>query len=572
MKRGTAFVAAAGALLAAALIWGGVARAGASTILPGVKVEGIAVGGLTNSQASVVLRERLGGLAARPVTVRVAGHDLTTTASALGWRPDYLGAASASREFGHGGAPWTVLAARLEASRGQVNLPLPGRVDRTATAAELARLARPYERPGAPASIGFSKTQYVVRTATAGTRAVLEPAIAAFAADPAAASLDVSLRASQPAANEGQLRAVVDRANLLVRPLKLVYPAPEPSGRRSLTLSALQVADLFYARPHGLDLDPVTIGNKLQAMADNFDRPAQNARLTFRHGHARPVPERAGWVLDVAAARAALGKAVLDPAATAVTLPVRAQAPTVTVASLPAAAALKVIASATTHYKGSSAERSANVEIAASRLDGTTIGDGQVFSFNAAIGKIAPENGFQSGLIISNGRTVAGLGGGVCQVSTTTFRAMYRAGLPVVERNQHAYVVHWYDPELGFDAAVYQPTLDLKMRNDTGGPLVVHALADHAAGTVTVYLLGTPTGRKVIVAPATILSTTPHPAALLQSDPSLPKGVSRQVDWAADGLHTLITRKVFDGAGERTDKLETVYRPWRAVYLVGTGG
>jgi vancomycin resistance protein YoaR len=93
--------------------------------------------------------------------------------------------------------------------------------------------------------------------------------------------------------------------------------------------------------------------------------------------------------------------------------------------------------------------------------------------------------------VISAGRTVKGVGGGVCQASTTAFRALYKAGLPVLERNQHAYRVHWYDPLIGLDAAVYQPSLNLRMQNDTSGPLLIRT--ETLPGRTTVRVYGQPT-------------------------------------------------------------------------------
>ena len=570
MKWGTAVLATSGLILSIALVWGSTELTQASTVLPGVKVGGVPVGGLTGSQAAARLQERLGQLQGRFVTVKVAGTPVSSTAAALGWRPDFQRSAKASKSFGRGGAPWTLISARLDASRGQVNLPVNATVNIADTRLELKRLAVVFERRAVASSIGFEGRQYVLRRGIHGLSANIEAAVDAFQADPSAATLDVSLAPTGATLTNAILARVVAQANRLVRPLRLNYTSPH-GPVKSLTLTPMQVANLYYARPHGVDLDPNTIATTVKTLGDSFDRPARDAKLAVRKGRTTVLSEQSGWGLDATAATAVLGVAVLDPQAVSVTMPVTVALPAVRASDLPDPTALKVIASATTRYKGSSPERAANVEIAAARLDGTVVTNGEVFSFNEAIGKIAPENGFQSGLIISNGRTVAGLGGGVCQVSTTTFRALYRGGLPIVERNQHAYLVHWYDPEIGFDAAVYQPVLDLKMLNDTGAPILVRAATNHAAGTVTVQVLGLRPQRKVIISAATVISRTPHPPAALQPDASLSAGVRRQVDWAADGYHTVITRKVFQDGAIRKDALETTYQPWRAVYLVGTG-
>lgn len=258
-----------------------------------------------------------------------------------------------------------------------------------------------------------------------------------------------------------------------------------------------------------------------------------------------------------------------QPDARTLDLPVVTVEPTLKAADLPEPSQLVLLSSATTTFKGSSAERIHNVRTAASRLDGYIIAPGETFSFNQVVGDIAPETGFKEGLVISGGRTVPGVGGGVCQVSTTTFRALYKTGLPVVERNPHAYRVHWYDPIIGFDAAVYQPYLDLRMKNDTPSPLLLRTYYDPDKVSLTVSVWGLPIGRTVTISDPVILSRTPHPPAKYIEDDSLRPGVRKQVDWAADGYSVRLSRTITDASGTRTEVLSTRYRPWQAVYLVG---
>ncbi|MFD1731005.1 VanW family protein [Deinococcus malanensis] len=176
------------------------------------------------------------------------------------------------------------------------------------------------------------------------------------------------------------------------------------------------------------------------------------------------------------------------------------------------------------------------------------------------------------GLIISGGRTVDGLGGGVCQVSTTVFRALYQAGLPVVERNQHSYRVGYYEPQIGFEAAVYDPGVDLKMKNDTGGPLLIKTINHPGKSVLEVEVWGIKQTRRVIVSPATILARVPHPPAQYVFNPRMRAGAVRQVDWAQDGFNLYITRTIKDEGTARTDRVTTNYRPWRAVYETGPRG
>ncbi|MCH7937992.1 MAG: VanW family protein, partial [Proteobacteria bacterium] len=114
----------------------------------------------------------------------------------------------------------------------------------------------------------------------------------------------------------------------------------------------------------------------------------------------------------------------------------------------------ELVSSSTTFFAGSSAVRKLNIEVAARRVHGVVIAPGQEFSFNEYLGDVSEESGFEEGLIIYGGRTVKGVGGGVCQVSTTAFQTAFFAGFPIVERWPHGYRVGYYEGGEGAGMAV----------------------------------------------------------------------------------------------------------------------
>ncbi len=214
-----------------------------------------------------------------------------------------------------------------------------------------------------------------------------------------------------------------------------------------------------------------------------------------------------------------------------------------------------------------------NISLSASRLNGVLIPPGDVFSFNKALGDISSFTGYKQAYVIENGRTVLGDGGGVCQVSTTLFRAALSAGLQIVERNAHAYRVGYYEQDSGpgVDAAVYSPSVDLKFKNDTGHYILIQSYADTANLRLSFDLFGTKDGREIIINQPVIVSETPASATLYQDDPTLPKGELRQVDFSADGAKVYFTRTVKkDGKVVLSDKFNSNYRPWQAIFLRGT--
>jgi len=214
-----------------------------------------------------------------------------------------------------------------------------------------------------------------------------------------------------------------------------------------------------------------------------------------------------------------------------------------------------------------------NVSLAASRINGTLVVPNETFSFNKALGDVSSFTGYRQAYIIKNGRTILGDGGGVCQVSTTLFRAALNAGLPITERWAHAYRVGYYeqDSPAGIDATVYDPTNDLKIKNDTGHYILIQAVTDLDNLGLTFYLYGQKDGRVVTLTKPIIWGFTPAPPDLYQDDPNLPKGVVNQIDFAAGGAKASFDYKV-EKAGQIIFQKTffSNYQPWQAIYMRGT--
>ncbi len=227
-------------------------------------------------------------------------------------------------------------------------------------------------------------------------------------------------------------------------------------------------------------------------------------------------------------------------------------------------------------YTHSIPSRIHNLILAATKFDGVIIPKGETFSFNNIIGDISSSTGYQPAYVIKNGRTVLGDGGGVCQVSTTMFRAALNTGLPITERHAHAYRVSYYenDSEPGFDATIYSPTVDLKFKNDTPGAILIQMEIDKENKLLAFKFYGKKDDRKVEISPSTVWDIAPPPEPLYEDDPTLPSGTVKQVDYPAWGAKAKFEYKVFDKNGEvlQNETFYSSYRPWQAVFLKGTAG
>lgn len=215
-----------------------------------------------------------------------------------------------------------------------------------------------------------------------------------------------------------------------------------------------------------------------------------------------------------------------------------------------------------------------NIGIASSRFRGILIAPDEVFSFNDVLGDVSAYTGYKQAFVIKDGKTVLGDGGGVCQVSTTFFRAALDAGLPILERKAHSYRVGYYEQDSppGIDATVFAPSTDLKVKNDTPGHLLIQTIFDAKAQSLVFEIYGTNDGRVATTTKPKISSVSAAPPDLYVDDPTLPAGVVKQIDFKAAGAKVSFNYKVTRGGEEiYSNTFFSNYRPWQAVYLRGTG-
>ncbi|MBW6394841.1 MAG: VanW family protein [Thermus sp.] len=313
----------------------------------------------------------------------------------------------------------------------------------------------------------------------------------------------------------------------------------------------------------GVQRYPVASEAELKALLKKLAREPKKPRFILQDGRWRGV-EKKGLAFDEAEVLAAYREALAN-GRKSFRLPVRYLPPTPSLKDLYALGIREHLATGETDFRGSSRERAHNLLLASSKLDGLLIPPG-TFSFNQALGPITEEEGYKEAFVIVGDRTEQGVGGGVCQVSTTLFRAFFLAGLPIKERHAHSYQVAYYKPT-GLDAAVIQPYKDLKVVNDTPGHILVQR---SVVGTrLRFHLFGTKDREVRWEGPFISDRKPPLPPREIPA-PSLPPGVRKQVDFAAEGARVEVRRTVRYRDGRVLEnKVVSVYRPWGAVYLVG---
>ena len=187
---------------------------------------------------------------------------------------------------------------------------------------------------------------------------------------------------------------------------------------------------------------------------------------------------------------------------------------------------------------------------------------------------VSTEEGFEEAFIIYNGRTIEGVGGGVCQVSTTAFQAAFYAGFPILERVPHAYSVGYYEvgEGIGMDATVYSPIVDMKFQNDTPYHLLIETSVNASQGQITFRFYSTSDGRTVQKDGPYVENIVPHGPPIYEENPTLTPGTVKQVDYAQDGKDVTVYRIVYrDGEVLYRDTFFSQYIPWQAIYQVAPG-
>lgn len=262
------------------------------------------------------------------------------------------------------------------------------------------------------------------------------------------------------------------------------------------------------------------------------------------------------------------------PIAETVTFNVKTTKPAVTSSDIEKLGLKELIGTATTDYSGSPENRKHNIATGVKYLNGALIKPGEALSVVKLLGSVDAATGYLPELVIKENQTIPEYGGGLCQVSTTLFRAALNAGLEITERQNHSYRVGYYERVTGpgLDATVYLPKPDLKIKNDTPGWILVQGKV--SGDKVTFELYGTSDGRRSEISAVEIWDIKSPPPAEYIDTPDLPAGEVKQVEKPHDGAKTRRVYRVYDKDGKkiREQIFLSTYKAWQARFLRGTGG
>ena len=318
----------------------------------------------------------------------------------------------------------------------------------------------------------------------------------------------------------------------------------------------------------------------IEEITSKLDRNPQNPVFVFQNGRVTEFsPAKEGIIVDSIKLNEILSQklSLLETSSETsfdIEIPAEVVPPEITTEEVNNLGIKELIGRGNSTFFGSISSRIHNIGLASSHFNGILVAPGDVFSFNEILGDVSSYTGYKQAYIIRDGRTVLGDGGGVCQVSTTLFRALLAAGLPIIERRAHSYRVSYYEQGSppGLDATVFAPTTDLKFKNDTPSHILIQTIFNPGNSSLVFEIYGTKDGRVATISKPVVYGTTPPPEDLYQDDPTLPSGVIKQIDYKAWGAKVTFTYEVtIDGEIIHQKEFLSNYRPWQAVFLRGTG-
>ena len=565
-------------------------------VFPGIMVAGVDLSSLTPDQASVALSQHL--------TYPKSGKIVFSDGNAL-WvaTPADLGmvfdaGTSVQRAYGLGRQAgfFTNMATQLNAWQGGLYLGPVIVFDARVAHDYLENIATKIDRPVVEADLHLSGTQVVYTPGQIGRLLNVDKTLAnllALLETFRDGEIPLDIEEHAPAVLDASAQAKSLQAALSA-PLILNISNPQKGDPGPWTINQTDLAGMVTIGrvetngnwQYQVSVDPQSIQLFLEQIAPLVNRSSTNARFYFDDGSRQLVlvqPAVIGRTLDVSISHAAEITQKVFQGVHTIPLTIKVDQPAVTDNATAASLGITgLVSTYTSYFRGSGPARLQNIDAASKQFHGLLIPPNTTFSMGDAIGNISLDNGYAEALIIYNGKTITGVGGGVCQVSTTLFRTAFFGGYPIVERNAHAYRVYYYeqtadstDPFMaGLDATVYFPLVDMKFTNDRPYWLLMETYFSAQDDSLTWKFYSGDDGRSVAWKNLGLRNVVPAPDPLIQENPDLPPGTCKQTDYPGDGADITVVRTVTRNGQQLSlngDTIKTHYQPWQAVYQYGPG-
>ncbi len=559
-------------------------------IYPGVHVGDVDLSGQTSADAAMILAQYYSYPQTGQLLLTYNENMWPVSPAQIGLHVDAEYNARKAFLVGRTGLPWTRLYIQFGSWFQGINLSPILIFDENTAEGYLRGIAEQIDRPTIEAAIEINGTEVTSHAGQIGRKLDIAAAL-------------TYLQIQTQTLSDGEIPLVVyespplmmsvdDEANLTRRilsaPLLIKVPGQlkDTFGPWAFAPEDLAGMLIFEVVPtpegtsYQIGLSEERFSNFLREVAPDLVQDAENARFIFNDdtGELELLqPSMMGQSLDIDATIEAIRQTILAGEHSA-TIDMSYISPDVTDDfSAKDLGITELVSSHTSYFYGSDSARRQNISTAAERFHGLLIPPGATFSMSDVLGDISLDSGYAEAWIIYGDRTIKGVGGGVCQVSTTLFRTVFFGGYPIFERYSHSYRVYYYEQTYGgghdskwagLDATVYVPIVDFKFSNDSENWLLMETYVGNSYLTWKFY--STSDGRKVDWDTSGLTSKQDPPDPKYIENGDLAKNVIKQVDWAVEGADVTVTRTVLrDGDVLHDDIFTTHYSPWAAVCEYG---
>ncbi len=594
--------ASVAAMVAVVLVLGAVgvgawARSYEGRMAPNVWIGSVGVGGLTKEAALILVQKRADELTEGGLVLRLEDEAVTLPLGTLvggdfveDANLDVTGAVDEAFKVGH--APSVVQSAleivRSGVKKTRVRVPTTLRQDALTEGLERAFPRR--EKPTREAKLTFKETR-------TGWTAEVKPGEAGTALDRSAflvqakdrletlnaAGIDVYVQVTEPIVDTRMAELAKPLALLALNNAPYAFTLTVDGETLTYPVSAQVLAKWLAPAPDGsLALDHEALRKGLVSFVKPFEQEPQDAQFKMEGNRVVAfAPSHGGRKTDVDAATAALEERFaradrLTAEEKTVALALVDVTPATTTDQVNDLGIKEPLGTGTSSYRNSPSNRIRNIRNGVKLLNGLLIAPGETFSAIKALAPFTPENGYYPELVIKGDKITPELGGGLCQIGTTTFRTALNTGLPIVERRNHSLVVSYYnDPSNGApgtDATIYEPAPDLKFANDTGHYLMLQAEMIEETKQLRFTLWGTSDGRKGSYTPPVVQRWIPAGEQKDVPSPDLKPGDAPKCQEAHVGADASFDYTIVKADGtSKTETFSSHYRPLPKICLVPEG-
>jgi|GEM_PF-375908 len=472
----------------------------AGKILPGVTADGVGVAGLTPAAAAARITAQAAKFDEQQLTVAYGTTELRIPVAGLAPSYNATKAAAQAAAYGRTGNLAARLHQQLRTLFGRPTTYAVYSFDASRLTPYLLQLDNSITTPVQNAGLSFNGDHAVVSNSATGSRldiGALATDIAGRLGATSTATITAPVYQLAPGLTTPAVATVAAAANTyLSGPLTLSYTGGTQAVSQQTLVSWLQVTsgksnsflsglNLAGVTPPPvvavLGLDHDAISAYVAGLASQLNQPAKNAQLAMQNNQLTVVaPSQNGVTLDQNAALSAITASLTKPADDrTVSLNLASTPAAVNENNLASLGITQLISEGETYFPGSPTDRLINVRQGAARFNDVLLKPGQVFSFGALLGEVDASTGYVPELVIDGNHEDYQYGGGLCQVSSTAFRAALLAGLPIDERENHSFAISYYQwpySAPGLDATIYYPAVDLKFTNDTGHYILIQTI------------------------------------------------------------------------------------------------